>query len=239
MKVFAHRGESALYPENSRSAIASCDSSGMAGVEIDLYQIENEFIVFHDRWLTRVLGIQKRTVDLTRSELNRLLGRDAQPIPTLEWVFETHKTSGLIINLELKEIHDIDWFLTCLKALCSRFQFKLENLLLSSFNHQYLVTIYHQAPEFKIGMILASHPIDAQTSLPPFPIYSVHLDMCCLSRTLISDYKRLGLEVYVFTVDQELEINWLLQANADGIFANAPREASRLINKLAYPVANS
>ena len=229
MKVFAHRGESALYPENSRAAIAACDPSKMAGIELDLYQIEQEFVVFHDRWLTRILGIQKRTADLTQDELQRLIGRDDQPLPTLRWVLETHKDNSLELNLELKEISDIPYFSKTLYALCVEIGFDLGRILVSAFNHQYLQIMSQLAPGVRLGMLLASHPIDAKQSLLPFPLYSVHLDMSCISAALIQAYKALGLQVFVFTVDHELEIDWLIDAGADGIFANSPSDAFKII----------
>ena len=105
MWVFAHRGESAIYPENSRDAIAACDSSEMDGIEVDLYQAGDRFVVFHDRWRMRVLGLQKKVTDLTSEELERIVGRDDKPLPDLAWLLKTAKDKELTLNIELKNIH--------------------------------------------------------------------------------------------------------------------------------------
>jgi len=232
MKVFAHRGESALFPENSRSAIQNCIDSEMFGVEIDLYQAENNFVVFHDRWLTRILGIQKRVTELTSENLSQIAGRDGLPIPDLEWVINTLAKSNLMLNIELKNIQCIDTFMGKLELFCKKYHFPVTRLLISSFNHNYLAQISRIRADLKLSLLTATHPIKVENQLPEFELYSVNLDMDCISAELIAAYKKLNYKVMVFTVDDDAEIKWLLEQGVDGIFSNDPRQACKIINNL-------
>lgn len=232
MWVFAHRGESAIYPENSRNAIAACDSSEMDGIEVDLYQAGNRFVVFHDRWMMRVLGLQKKVTELEPEELERIIGRDDNPLPDLTWLLATVVDKGLTLNIELKNIQDVAVFYRQLNALIETHQFDLEHLLISSFDHTYLLQLSELQPKLRLGLLTASLPLDVSHLIPSFPIYSVHLDMNCLSKELIDALKKHNVKVFVFTVDQESEIVWLLNHQVDGIFANDPRQAYKIINNL-------
>lgn len=232
MKVFAHRGISALHPENSQTALSHCNNAKMHGVEVDIFQVESEFYIVHDRWLTRTFNIDKKITELSTKEASKLLGRDGKPIPTLTWLIKEFAGKNLELNLELKQVRDIDLFIEQLFQLCIESNFPIELIIISSFNHQYLKAISEQQPEVKIGLLMANYPIDIGSTFHHFPIYSVHLDMDCISSELIQSIKQLGFPVYVFTVDQHSEIEWLHNNKVDGIFANNPENAYEIINKL-------
>lgn len=232
MWVFAHRGESAIYPENSRDAIAACDSSEMDGIEVDLYQAGDRFVVFHDRWMMRVLGLQKKITDLTPEELERIVGRDDKPLPDLAWLLKTTKDKELTLNIELKNIQDVALFHKQLSQLILELSFDVSRLLISAFDHTYLLQLSNLEPKLKLGLLTSSIPLDVAYLIPNFEIYSVHLDMNCISADLIQKLKKRGVKVFVFTVDQESEIDWLLNQQVDAIFANDPRQAYKIINNL-------
>lgn len=231
MKVFAHRGESAIFPENSQTAIAACHHHDMDGIEIDIYQTDDDqFVVYHDRWMTRILGLNKKTIELTYDDLQQLLGKDDKPIPTLDWTIQTLSQSGLMLNIELKYVRDIELFYRQLLSSCQSSQFDINQLIISSFNHQYLAEFAQLSSFIKIGYLLGTHPAEADALEPSFPIYSVHLDMDCLSAQLVQRFKQLGYPVFVFTVDQSEELLWLQEIGVDGVFSNNPKQVFTLLN---------
>lgn len=239
MKVFAHRGMSAYYPENSRSAIAQCHHDAMSGIEIDVFQANDEFVIAHDRWLTRTIGIHKKAIQLNKQELSEILAKDGQPIATLPWVIETIKDNQLEVNLELKNIANIELFYQEFIRLLTLHQVSIDRFIVSSFNHNYLLDLHKLNAKLKLGLLLSTHPVDVSHYLQHFDIYSVHLDMDCISAQLINDVKKAGYQVFVFTVDNECEINWLLENGVNGIFANDPVNAGKVIKNFNNLVANS
>jgi len=53
MLIFAHRGASADAPENTLLAIEQALIQQADGIEIDVYQLGDELVVIHDRWVSR------------------------------------------------------------------------------------------------------------------------------------------------------------------------------------------
>ena len=49
MLVFAHRGASTDAPENTLLAVQKALEQQADGIEIDIQQINNELVIFHDR----------------------------------------------------------------------------------------------------------------------------------------------------------------------------------------------
>ncbi|QTH62688.1 hypothetical protein J1N51_07815 [Psychrosphaera ytuae] len=232
MLIFAHRGESALHPENSKVALSHCNDEGMDGLEIDLFETESDFVVFHDRWLTRLLNIDKKVSDLTEYDLDAIKGNDGESIPNLAWLIEYCAPYKFTLNIEIKGLKSVTRFEQALMSLCEKFSFDRRRLLISSFNHRYLQTISKHLPDLKLGLLLAINPIDISTLLNDFPIYSVHLDMDCIDESIINDIHEQNKKVFVFTVDHADEISWLFRAGVDGIFANHPRQAHNIVNQL-------
>ncbi len=232
MKIFAHRGESALHPENSRTAIRQCNDEQMDGLEIDIFETDNDFVVFHDRWLTRLLNIDRHVTSLTEYDLSVIKGNDNEPLPNLEWLIAHCAQFSFTLNIEIKYLKSLTRFEKVLVELCERFDFSLDRLIISSFNHHYLKRIGKELPAIKLGLLLAINPIDIKSLTSQLKLFSVHLDMDCLTAELIKEIKTLGLEVYVFTVDHFEEVNWLYNQGVNGIFANNPRQAFNQVKQL-------
>lgn len=232
MKVFAHRGISALFPENSQSALIACKDSNIDGLEVDLFQAGNDFFIVHDPWLSRLFGINKKITDMDTTEVATLLCQDGKLIPNLEWLIKTFAQQTLMLNIELKTVTSIHTFIQRLSELIDKYQFAPERLLLSSFDHRYLKHISLQRPNWKLGLLIAHHPLDITPYFSLFPVYSLHLCIDAISAELLHAAKHHPAQVFVYTVDQKIDIEWLQTLKIDGIFANHPHQAYKIINKL-------
>lgn len=111
VKIWAHRGCSMAYPENTLPAFeAAAKVPGIIGVELDVQLTrDGEIVVFHDENVSRVTDGNLRVVDYSFQELRQLRFKndDTQTvIPTLQEVLELLKPycrqQGLLINIELK-----------------------------------------------------------------------------------------------------------------------------------------
>ncbi len=68
--LFAHRGLSKYFPENSVQAFDSCKSLGFKAIETDLrFTKDKKLVLFHDDSCTRLLGINKKIEALNWAEL--------------------------------------------------------------------------------------------------------------------------------------------------------------------------
>ncbi|BBF44130.1 glycerophosphoryl diester phosphodiesterase [Lachnospiraceae bacterium KM106-2] len=111
MKIWAHRGCSQRYPENTLLAFEkAAELKGLTGIELDIQLTKDgHLVVIHDERIDRTtegIGLVK---DYTLAELKRLhifTGREkSERIPTMEEVLdllEPRLREKLKINIELK-----------------------------------------------------------------------------------------------------------------------------------------
>lgn len=111
MKIWAHRGCSQRYPENTLTAFDRAMSlSGLTGIELDIQLTKDgEIVVFHDEKVNRTTNgigdlksfslweLKKLQIDAGNGQIER--------IPTIEEVFDLLEGAlkqGLLLNVELK-----------------------------------------------------------------------------------------------------------------------------------------
>lgn len=116
VRIWAHRGASWLYPENTLAAFqAACELPGLTGIELDIQLSRNgELVVFHDETLNRLMDTEGNVRDFTLGELQQMRFKDWKEedghkmvrIPSMREVLELVKPytvkCGIQINIELK-----------------------------------------------------------------------------------------------------------------------------------------
>ena len=107
MKIWAHRGCSQNYPENTVLAFQkAADIPGLTGIELDIQLTkDNEIVVCHDEKVDRTTNGTGYISEYTLNELKKLRIADKFQIPTMEEVFDlldSKKHEGFLINIELK-----------------------------------------------------------------------------------------------------------------------------------------
>ncbi|TDP37545.1 glycerophosphoryl diester phosphodiesterase [Idiomarina aquatica] len=221
MKIWAHRGASAEAPENTLAAFSRAMDAKVHGIELDVYAIDGERFVFHDRYLQRLTATHGRLKDLTQQQIRRLKVFGQQPIPTLREALQ-HIDGYCCVNIELKGdvpspelISDIDWAL-------ANTQFELPQILVSSFNHHWLQRLTHRRPDIAIGALTTCCPLDYCAFASRLNAVAAHVDVDFITQELVDDAHRRDLQIYVFTVDEQHDIEELHAMGVDGIFTNNP-----------------
>lgn len=107
MKIWAHRGCSQMYPENTLLAFEKAmQINGLTGVELDIQLTKDgHMVVIHDEKVDRTTNGCGNVKDFTLEEIRRLKCRKKQRIPTIEEVLDLLEPSmrdGLLLNIELK-----------------------------------------------------------------------------------------------------------------------------------------
>ena len=107
MKIWAHRGCSQRYPENTLLAFEKAmQIKGLTGIELDIQLTkDNQMVVIHDEKVNRTTNGCGNVRDFTLEEIRRLKCRKGQRIPTIEEVLdllEPAMRDGLMLNIELK-----------------------------------------------------------------------------------------------------------------------------------------
>ena len=230
MLIFAHRGASGVEPENTLRAIKAALDANVDGVEIDLHEVDGKLLVIHDRWLHRTTSGTGQIYQHDYEHLRSLDAGHGETIPTLDEVFAL-VAGRCKINLELKGINNLNLLYFYIDNAIENTNLKIEDVLLSSFNHRLLYAINQQRPEFAIGALTACYPLDYAKFAEQLNAYSVHLDVNFISKHFVSDAHQRGLKVFVYTVDEFEDIKTMKALGVDGIFSNFPtRSKSHLVH---------
>lgn len=235
MLVFAHRGASADAPENTLLAIQTALDQNTHGIEIDVQQVGNELVVFHDRLVDRNTNGHGPLENFSLAELQALDAGQGQRIPTLWQVLELIDGKSLL-NLEIKAIQDISLLVQTIKRAVQELNFTPEKFIVSSFDHHSLVEFQGQIPEVKIGALTASNPIGHAAFAEQLNAYSVNIEMSVLNKAFVQDAKQRGLKIMVYTVDDAQELQKLVNWQIDYVFSNTPGLAIQTISNLCQIV---
>ena len=109
--IFAHRGASGSTLENSFQSFVKAKQIGTDGIEFDIHRSSDDvLVVYHDRNLMRLTGVNKLIDECTAEELRqyRLGGRfgrffTPKRMPLFEEVMEWVNEHQVPVNIELKE----------------------------------------------------------------------------------------------------------------------------------------
>lgn len=221
MKVFAHRGASGDFPENTKSAILEALKVGVDGIEVDIQSSFDDYMVIHDSWLDRTTSGKGRVSNFSAHELSKLDAGNGEKIPTLQQLFDWNNNKSLL-NIELKHTFALERFVAQLEQNIEAKKISKANILVSSFDHHQLQWLKNKLPWLKIGALTSSIPINYAKFASDLNAYSVHADKTFINKAFAEDAKKRGLKIYAYTVDRKEDIALMLEYGIDGIFTNYP-----------------
>ena len=109
-EVVAHRGFSAVAPENTLAAIRKAIDAGATGCEFDVYAAKDgPVVLMHDATVNRTTNGRGKVTELTVAELRQLDAGSwkdrryaGEPVPTLDEALKLLKGSGCQAVIEIK-----------------------------------------------------------------------------------------------------------------------------------------
>ncbi len=233
MLIFAHRGASAIEPENTIAAFQAVSTANSDGFDFGIHQDDGILILIHDRYLERTTSGSGLLSQHSFAQLRQLDAGNGELIPTLDEVLAI-VANQRVINIELKgiEIADISLLFDYLDNAKKILNISFEQLLLSSFNHHLLQAISQQRPEFTLGALTACLPLNNAKFAQQLNAYSVHIAIDYVNEEFIIDAHQRGLKVYVYTVDEMIETQRMKVMGVDGIFSNNPAIAMQNLQQI-------
>jgi glycerophosphoryl diester phosphodiesterase len=199
-------------------------------IETDLHRTrDGAIVVTHDEELAGLDGIGE-IAGATLAEVRRLDAGGGERIPTLDELLEDF--GGRIpFNLELKrgtrgEYQGLE--ADVLRAVRARDL--LAGTLFSSFYDAVLERLRRLEPAARLGLLISRrYPVDALARARALGAEAIHPEACLVDVALVEDAHAAGLRVFVFTVDQEAEMERLLALGVDGLFTNFPDRMRALL----------
>lgn len=221
MIYFAHRGARGHEPENTLRAFGRALELGARWIELDVYAVEDELVVFHDLRLERTTNGSGFVQRQTLAQLRALDAGKGESIPLLGEVFDlVGPATG--VNIEMKGFGAAEPVARFLRQRLDDGSARPERCLVSSFDHGELSTFRQLMPEVRTGALTASIPLDLARFAEELGAYSVHAALDSVSGDFVRDAHRRGLKVFVYTVNHPEELAWMNELGVDGVFTDFP-----------------
>ena len=220
MLCIGHRGAMGHEPENTLLSVSKAIALGVDGIEIDVYNVEDNLVVIHDRNLARTTNgsgyLEHSSFDYLRS-LNAGKG---EQIPTLIEVCDLVNRQALV-NIELKGNNTAEPVVKLIQTYLSA-GWSYSDFVVSSFNHYELNRIKQIDPKITTGMLIYGLPWDYLNSAQELQASMVIPSLDYVDVELVKSVQDRGLQVWVYTVNQADDIELMRSLGVDGIFTNYP-----------------
>lgn len=229
-KKIAHRGASGEYPENSRLAFEQAISAGVDMIELDCQlTTDGHVVVFHDESLSRTTGTRGKVYGKTLDQLRKLdIGKWRKPafrgekILTLEEALEVF-AGQVELCLEIKSFAGAAPGIELkLLFILSHYDY-LDRTIISSFDYRSLARVRELAPEVSIGVIHGGRSkLDPLAAAERLNASSIHVQKELANREFCQSAWQIGLDVFVWTVNQRREIEQFAALGVQGIVSDFP-----------------
>jgi glycerophosphoryl diester phosphodiesterase len=236
--IFAHRGYSAAFPENTMLAFMEAVKAGAEGVELDVQMTKDgEIVVIHDEKVDRTTGAKGLVKDFSAADIRKLdagylhksLGRK-EHIPFLEEVFEWMSGNSLICNVELKTgLFPYKGIEEKIIGMVRQYGLQ-ERIILSSFNHYSLVHAASLAPEIETAPILAEGLYMPWVYAGSIRARGFHPHYRAAKDEIIKKSLNENIAVRPYTVNKESEMERLINAGCTAIITDHPKKAAEVRN---------
>lgn len=234
MLVIAHRGASAVEPENTLRAFERSIKMGAQMIELDLHLTrDGHVVVIHDDDLSHTTNARGRVSQLTLEEVRKADAGKGERIPTLQETLEL--TRGRVqLYLEIKAPQAAAETLRIVREFNCQ-----EEVLLASFDLELMKHLGETVSDMEIGLILGTPSLNPTVrwreafpwrALRYYQYQTLCMQVKLCSAVLARNIKRQGKKLYVWTANNEQDYARMIARNVDGIVTDTP---DRLIAHLA------
>jgi len=248
--IIAHRGASAVAPENTIAAFRGALDSGADGVEFDVRLSRDGVpVVVHDATLLRTAGVNQRVADLTAEQLSRVDAGSsfnatypahartdfaAEGIPSLRSVLHLLERTSGPIYIEMK-CETEDTVSGLVEAVCSEIAGSplFEKIIVKSFRLGVIPRARTILPGVRTAALFApklvrllrkeKYLINIAQELGADHL-SVHKAM--ISRQLVRKAEKAGMPVTMWTVNRP---RWMTRATKLGVFAVITNDPAKML----------
>ena len=229
MEIIGHRGSAGTAPENTLLGVKVALEAGVSWIEIDVRWAANELFVIHDESVARTTNGTGSIYSKSLAEIQSLDAGAGQTIPTLTQVLDTIAADAAL-NIELKDTASLQPTLALVRELLNRDPAWHEQIMLSSFEQSIHHTLSENLPQgCLLGILLKEIPADIVSYAARLQAFSLNLSVPQLDEALVNNAHAQGLEVFVYTVNEESDIDKCLQLGVDAIYTDFPARALRLV----------
>jgi glycerophosphoryl diester phosphodiesterase len=252
-RIFGHRGSAGTHPENTLESFTAAVAAGVQYLEFDIHMTrDGEVVVAHDDHLRRMCGLDRviremTYADLAAADAGRMFTPDSNGttfpfrgkgvrIPRLAEVLAAFRKLRMIVEVKQIAPSVVAPMLDALDRAGMR-----RNVLVASEHQEPLDEVRKWAPDIptnfsylESGSFIQAMATRDANYRPPGDAVQIprsYESWQLVTRESVDFAHRLGLEVHVWTVNEEAEMSELLDMGVDGLISDFPRRALEVVRR--------
>lgn len=213
--IYAHRGASIEFPENTLAAFRRALELNVEGIELDVHlSADGHAVVIHDETVDRTTDGSGAVAEMTLEQLKALDAGGGEPVPTLGEVLDL-VGDALHVDIEIKAKEAGDAVLNELEGRNTRW-------LISSFKWDVLQYVRSRDAEAELWPLTVGASDEAiavakEIGAPALAIYHMGID-----EDIVRHLREQGLGFWVWTVNDPSEAIRFADMGAIGICTDDP-----------------
>jgi glycerophosphoryl diester phosphodiesterase len=225
----AHRGASALAPENTIAAFERAVELGADVIELDLHMSQDgELVVIHDDTLDRTTDgsgpvHQRSLAELMRLDAGRWFGEGfaGQRIPRLDEVLD--RFAGKVpLALEIKAGSTFFPGIEEKVVSALRERAAIDQAAVASFDHYALRRLKEIEPTIRTAALLVGRPVSLSAIAGPAKADGLALEASFVTKTEVDACRAAGLQIVVWVVNDPAQMRHFIGLGVDGIITDRP-----------------
>lgn len=212
-----HRGAAGHEPENTLRSIERAIDLGAELVEVDVQRTaDGHLVLMHDKRVDRTTDGSGYVRDLTLAQIRALDAGGGERVPTLgEALAAARGRVGLV--LELITPGTAGEVVAAVAAGGPDGE-----PIFASFHHAELVDVRRLRPESATLALLEGIPVRPTAFATDAAVSHVGLALDSVTGEMIHELQRKHFKVFVYTVNDSRDIEWLTRLGVDGIISDYP-----------------
>ncbi len=238
MEIWAHRGASAIFPENTMLAFVEAWRSGADAIELDVQRTrDGELVVIHDETLNRTTNGRGYVYSSSYSWIKTLdAGEKIHPrfrgekVPTLREVLDFIQSTGMRLNIEIKN-EQVNYAGIEMQVIRTVEQFKLvERVVISSFNHHTVQLVKNASPQLKTALLTGAFTHYSPTYARQIGMNAIHPAKRTVNPVYMQEALLYQIKVRPYTVNEPNLIRVFRALGVDAVITDHPKMARKIIN---------
>lgn len=220
--IIGHRGAMGHETENTLASVQKAMDLGVDMIEIDVFKVKSgEIVVFHDENVERLTNGPGRIEDYNYIDLKKLIVDGGHKIPMLQDVLKLIDNK-VALNIELKGANTADRVNHIMTYYIENKGWSAENFIISSFNWDELREMRTLNPNVRLAILTEEDPTEAIPIAKELNAVAINPYYKNVNLQVANTIREAGLKIYVWTVNEEEDINAMKRIDVDGIITNYP-----------------
>ncbi len=231
MKIYAHRGASADFPEHTMAAYLGAIEQGAIGFECDIRITKDEIpILWHDANMKREANSAAVIANKTYAEIKQIYPAVMTLNELFDLAIENQKSLALEIKHPVPTGNRVEELVVAeLNKRKGAVEKSGIDIAIMSFSWFAIEKIKKVNPKIKTVMLLHESNQRIARRFTSAQAIGPSIEMIKKSPELVANIKKSGKELYVWTVDSTEDLQYCASVGVDVVMTNRPAHARSVL----------